>query len=130
MIGEGLELMKLANIGANADIHEKLGKFVEKAQDLQAKVEALEEQNKELREQLRFRGIVERINGCSYVVGEQEPICPRCAEVDRRPVHFVTTRHEKMGHLVVCPQCKTQAVYQRRRAESERLLAQSDASRQ
>ena len=47
MIGDGLELMKLANMGANADVHEKLGKFVEKAQELQTKVEALEEANKE-----------------------------------------------------------------------------------
>ena len=108
IIGDGIEIMKLANMGANADVHEKLGKFVEKAQELQAKIETLEEANKQLNERLRFNGTVVRVGGHVYVDGDDEPICSRCADVDNRPVHLTSHRDSKMGQIVMCPQCKSQ----------------------
>jgi len=109
IIGEGVEIMKLVNIGANADLYGKLAKFIEEAQELNAKVEKLEEANRELREQLRFKGTIVRIAGYAYVEGDDEPICSRCADVDNRPVHVTIQRHEKMGLLAMCPQCKSQS---------------------
>jgi hypothetical protein len=124
MIADGLELVKLANIGANAEIHEKLGKFVEKAQELQAKVETLEEQNKELREQLLFKGMVVRIGGQVYVNGDDEPICSRCADVDNRPVHLRTHEDPKLGKIVICPHCKGHVSrYLMPRSHIEKLVA-------
>lgn len=109
MIGDGVEIMKLVNIGANADLYGKLAKYVDEAQELKSKVEKLEEANKELREQLRFKGTVVRVAGFAYVDGDDEPICSRCADVDNRPVHVTIQRHEKMGFLAMCPQCKAQS---------------------
>lgn len=106
MIGDGVEIMKLVNIGANADLYGKLAKYVDEAQELKAKVEKLEEANKQLREQLRFKGTVVRVGGCVYVEGDDEPICSRCADVDNRPVHIAVQRHEKFRFLAMCPQCK------------------------
>lgn len=97
MISDGFELLKLANIGANADLHGKLGKFVEKAQELQARVEALEELNKDLKDQLRFKGTFVRLAGQVYVDGDDEPLCSRCADVDNRPVHLREHHDPKNG---------------------------------
>ena len=63
MISDGLEVMKLANV-ANADLYEKLAKYVEKAQELQAKVESLEAANKDLQERLRFKGRIVEMHVC------------------------------------------------------------------
>jgi hypothetical protein len=121
MISDGLEVMKLANVAANADLYEKLAKFVEKAQELQAKVESLEASNKELQEQLRFKGRIIRIWKCTYVDGDEEPICQRCAEVDGIPVHFIESRVGSLGDRFFCPQCKTRSGNQFPRSQAERL---------
>jgi FtsZ-binding cell division protein ZapB len=84
VIGDGIEIMKLVNMGANAELYSKMAKFVEEAQELKAKVEALEEANKSLTEQLRFKGTLSRVEGFVYADGDDEPLCARCAEVDNR----------------------------------------------
>ena len=109
ILGDGIEVMKLANIAANAELYGKLATFVEKAQELQAKVETLEEANKELRQQLHFKGQFVRVAGWVYVDGDDEPMCSRCADVDNRPVHLTIHRDVKMGQIVICPQCKSQS---------------------
>ncbi|NYF80564.1 hypothetical protein [Granulicella arctica] len=95
--------MKLLNMGANADVHEKLGKFIDRANDLQAKVEELEEANKQLADQLRFKGRLLRVGGLLFAVGDDEALCARCAEVDRKLVHLLP---QAMA-FPACPQCKT-----------------------
>jgi hypothetical protein len=74
IIGDGLEILKLVNIGANAELYGKLAKFVEETQELKAKVEALEETNRDLIEQLRFKGNIVRVQGNVYVDGDDERI--------------------------------------------------------
>jgi hypothetical protein len=109
IIGDGLEILKLVNMGANAELYGKMAKFVEETQELKAKVEALEEANRDLNEQLRFKGSIVRVQGNVYVDGDDEPICSRCADVDHRPVHITHHRDMKMGTLAMCPQCKVQS---------------------
>jgi len=121
MISEGLEVMKLANVAANADLYEKLAKYVEKAQELQAKVESLEGLNKELQERLRFKGKIVRVWQCTYVDGDEEPICQRCAEVDGIPVHFIESKVGNLGDRFFCPQCKTKSGHQVPRLKAEHL---------
>jgi hypothetical protein len=127
MISDGLEVMKLANV-ANADLYEKLAKYVEKAQELQAKVESLEAANKDLQERLRFKGRIVRVWKCTYVDGEEEPICQRCAEVDGIPVHFIESKVGSLGERFFCPQCKTKSGHQTSRSKAEqRALEHTDA---
>jgi FtsZ-binding cell division protein ZapB len=109
IIGDGIEVMKLVSMGANAELYGKLAKFVEEAQELNAKVEQLEESNKHLREQLKFKGTIVRISGNVYIDGDDEPIWSRCADVDHRPVHIAYHRDAKMGLMAMCPQCKSQS---------------------
>jgi hypothetical protein len=113
IISDGLEIMKLVNMGASADVHERLGKFVDKAQELQAKVEALEETNKQLRDQLRFRGSLVRVNSTLFAEGDDEPLCSRCAEVDKKLVHI-----QIVGRMCACcPECETSYAGAQRRSE-------------
>ncbi|WP_047490381.1 hypothetical protein [Terriglobus sp. TAA 43] len=108
LIGDGVELMKLVNVGVNADLYEKLAKYVERSQELQAKLEDLESEVATLKEKLKFKGTVIRRGGVTYVEGDDDPVCSHCAEVDNLPVH-VTQQHTKdFGVKAICPRCKNQ----------------------
>jgi hypothetical protein len=109
IIGDGLEILKLVNMGANAELYGKMAKFVEETQELKVKVDALEEANRDLIDKLRFKGTIVRIQGNVYVDGDDEPICSRCADIDHRPVHISHHRDIKMGLMAMCPQCKVQS---------------------
>jgi len=117
ILSDGLEVIKLANIAANAELHEKLAKYVEHAQELNAKVETLEEANRLLKEQLRFKGVVKRIGSHVFEDGDEYPICSRCADVDHRAVHLMF-QQDRSG---VCPQCKSSQRRFIRRSEVERM---------
>ena len=109
LIGEGVDILKLVNKAQNADLYKQIGEWIEKVLDLQKKNEELTAERNELREQLRFKGTLERIKGHTFVQGDEEEICPRCAEVDAKPVHLfpVHSKHppfQKAG----CPACKTE----------------------
>src|ERR1700758_495225 len=91
-VGDGLEVLKLANVAANAELYEKLAKYVDEAQQLKAKLEELEGSNKALQEQLRYKGAFVRRAGWVYIEGDEEPLCSRCADVDRQPVHLLHQR--------------------------------------
>jgi FtsZ-binding cell division protein ZapB len=113
LIGDGVEVLKLAQIGANADLYEKLGRFVDKAQELQATVEQLREENAQLREQSRFKAALTRIHGITFEEGDDEPICGRCAEVSRRAIHL----NSRPMCSPACPECKTQYPMARLRSQ-------------
>jgi len=65
-----------------------MAKFVEETEELKAKVEKLEDENKALRELLRFKGNLVRVSGSTFLEGDDDPICGRCAEVDNQAVHI------------------------------------------
>jgi hypothetical protein len=50
---------------------------------------------------------MKRIAGHSYVDGDDEEICSRCAEVDARVVHLLDMNIDGRGMKATCPQCKT-----------------------
>jgi len=106
LIGEGMELLGLFDKAKNAELYKQLGDWIDKVRILQVENERLLAEQKELREQLRFTGVVERINGHTFVEGDDEEICPRCAEVDRRPVHLIQILTKLTGLRVSCPSCK------------------------
>ena len=75
--------------------------------DLQKENDKYERQIAELQEQLRFKGTVYRHAGHTFVEGDDEEICSRCAEVDRRSVHLMTMNLNGKGLRPTCPECKT-----------------------
>ncbi len=107
IIGEGIDLLKLVDKGRNADLYKQLGEWIDKVTELQKANELLSGENVKLREQLRFKGAVTRIAGRSYVDGDDEEICSRCAEVDHVPVHLLDMVIDDRGRRATCPHCKT-----------------------
>ena len=84
LIGEGMELLGLFDKAKNADLYKQLGDWIDKVRVLQIENEHLLTERKELKEQLRFKGVLERINGHTFVQGDDEEICPSCAAVTMR----------------------------------------------
>jgi hypothetical protein len=118
VISDGFEVAKLINKGMNVEAYEKMGKFIDEIQDLYAQREMLQEENKELKRQLEFGGKFVRISRCTYVEGDNEPVCSRCAEVDRKPVHLTQQMTPKMGPQYVCPECKSTTTHYRFRRDA------------
>jgi len=56
---------------------------------------------------LKLKNSVVRIHGHSYVEGDNEEICSRCAEVDFRIVHLLDMNIDGRGMRATCPQCKS-----------------------
>jgi phage FluMu protein Com len=107
LIGEGMELLGLFDKAKNADIYKQLGDWIEKVRVLQIENDRLLGALKETKDQLRFKGILERIKGRTFVQGDDEQICPRCAEVDKLPVHLMVLPYPKPPYFrATCPACK------------------------
>jgi hypothetical protein len=121
IVGDGVELLRLVNVGVNSDLYSKLATWIDKVAALQTEVEKLQESNKSLREQLQFRGTVIRVGPCAYVDGDDEPICMHCADVDNFPVHIWEQYVPGRGLTPVCPRCKNHNRYCIKRSRAEQL---------
>ncbi len=106
VIGEGLDLLKLVDKGANADLYKQLGEWIDRVRNLQERVDDLTAKNLQLEERLRFKGKVQKIAGHTYVEGDDEEMCPRCAR-DFLAVPLLDTDLDGRGRKATCPQCKT-----------------------
>lgn len=112
LIGDGLELLGLLDKARNADLYKQLGDYIDKVREQQIENEKLHTEVRELKEQLRFKGTIERINGHVFVQGDDEEICPRCAESDNKPVHLMRLMNTKSGAVRTrCPQCNIELQY-------------------
>lgn len=106
ILGDGMEILGLINKAQNADLYRQVGEWIDKVTELQKQNDEMLSELRELREKLRFKGIVERINGHVFVQGDQEEICPRCAEVDFRPIHLIPHRSKFPPYQKArCPSC-------------------------
>jgi len=107
IIGEGLEILGLIDKAKNADVYRQLGDYIDKVREQQVENDKLHTEIRTLKEQLRFKGSIERVNGHTFVQSDDEEICPRCAEVDRTLVHLIRV-HSKLPPYVKagCPDCK------------------------
>jgi hypothetical protein len=112
LIGDGIEIMNLIDKAKNADLFKQLGEWIDKVLKLQGQVDELTTERNTLKEYLRFKAALERINGHTFVEGDDEELCPRCAEVDLRPVHLMPFDWVKPPFMkTVCPACQTQMWY-------------------
>ncbi len=108
ILGEGLEILGLIDKAKNADVYRQLGDYIDKVRALQLENEHLGERLREAERRLEFTGKIERIKGHVFVEGDDEELCPRCAEVDRRPVHLMVLRVPQVGSRLACPECDLQ----------------------
>ena len=102
LIGEGMELLGLFDKAKNADLYKQLVDWIDKVRILQIENDRLLTEQRELTEQLRFKGVLERINGHTFVQGDNEEICPRCAAIDGKPIYIM---QKSRGVPATCPQC-------------------------
>ena len=108
IISEGVDLLKLVNKAQNVDLYIQLGNWIDKVADLQQEKEQLKTERDDLREKLRVKAALERIKGHVFIEGDDEEICPRCAEVDLRIVHLMSITPQKGGWpKATGPHCKT-----------------------
>ena len=108
VVTEGVDLLKLVNKAQNADLYRELTGWIDKVRDLQRENDQLSSERKGLQEKLRVKEAIERINGHVFIQGDDEEVCPRCAEVDRRIVHLLPRVPQKSGWpMATCPECKT-----------------------
>jgi hypothetical protein len=63
IIGQGWELLKLVDKARSAELYKQLGEWIDKVTDLQRENETLREERDALKEQVRFKGVLERIKG-------------------------------------------------------------------
>ena len=107
LFGDGLELLKLVDKGRNSPLYLELGKWIDKVGELQKENATLNEENARFREQIRFRGLMERIRGHVFVEGDDEERCPRCAEADLKLIHLVPIHSKHAPYQkAACPSCK------------------------
>jgi hypothetical protein len=108
LFGDGLELLKLVDKGRNASLYKELGEWIDKVADLQKERDDLKAEVTGLREQVRFKASVERVDGHTFVKGDDEEICPSCVAVSGRAVHLEPMRSELPPYVkATCPACKT-----------------------
>jgi hypothetical protein len=107
VISEGVDLLKLVNKAQNADLYKELGEWIDKVTELQKENEELRTERNQLREQVRFKAVLERVNGHTFVQGDNEEICPSCAAVESRLVYLQRLPSKRPpGVKATCPACK------------------------
>ena len=89
LIGEGMEILSLINKAQNAELYKQIGEWIDKVEKLQLRVDQLSDENKVLKEEVRFKGILERINGHTFLQGDYDEICPGCAEANLKKIHLI-----------------------------------------
>ena len=77
--------------------------------EMQKLVSELETKLKQLSDQKEFVSRLKRQNSFYFADGDPDPFCPRCVEVNWRPVHLVkTTKLEMRLRIWACPECKNE----------------------
>ena len=114
LIGEGLDILKLVDKARNADLYKQIGEWIDKVQELQRQNDELTTERNRLCEQARFKGVLERIKGHTFVQGDDEEICPLCAEDRSVPIHLIP-HHSRLppGQKAFCPKCNTEFLHNR-----------------
>jgi phage FluMu protein Com len=114
LFGDGLELLKLVDKGHNAPLYSQLGEWIDKVAALQQEIEALTAENAALREEIRFKGTLVRVDGHTFINGDDEEICPRCAEANSKAIHLISQHSQRPPYQkAACPECKVEFLHNR-----------------
>ena len=112
IVSEGVDLLRLANKVQNADLYKQLAEWIDKVTELQRENDGLREERNELSEQLRLKGTLQRINGHVFVEGDDEEICPRCAESELKLIHLIPHRSSRPPYQRAwCPKCEIEFLH-------------------
>ena len=110
VIGEGVDLLKLVDKGAHADLYKQLGEWIDKVGDLQKEDDGLHAKERATGEQIvsSFKGSFQRIGSHTYVEGDEE----EKFVLDARKLIFdqfisSSMNIDRQGRRATCPQCKT-----------------------
>ncbi len=68
--------------------------------------DTLNSENASLREQLRFRTVITRINGHTYIDGDDAEMCANCLAVRSVAVPLQDMNLDRQGRKATCPNCK------------------------
>ena len=112
IIGEGLEILGLIDKAKNADVYRQLGDYIDKVREQQIENDRLQAEVRDLKEKLRFKGTLERLKGHTFAQGDDEELCPRCAEADFTPIHLIP-QHSKLPPFqkAYCPKCRIEFMH-------------------
>jgi hypothetical protein len=107
VLNDGLELLEVMRKGLSAAQDKEIGDLITEIRHVQTERDSLAVRVLDLSEQLRFKGRVEYIAGATFVEGFDQEICPRCADVEHKPVRLQDMTVDGRGMKATCPQCKT-----------------------
>jgi hypothetical protein len=79
----------------------------ERIEALQQENSSLAAENAVLHDKINVKDSVQRIHGRTYINGNDEEICSRCADVDFRAVRLLDMNIDGRGLKATCPHCKT-----------------------
>lgn len=113
----GMQMQSAASYSDEINAVKRLAEATPKAATLGApnvnEISALQQQNSSLsadiarlREELTFKGKIHRINGHTYVDGDDAEMCSRCAAVEFLAVPLQDMNLDGRGRRATCPQCK------------------------
>lgn len=65
-----------------------------------------------LKDHSAFVATLRRANGAYVAPDDPDPFCPRCIEVNTRPIHLINTNTLRLRIWVwACPECKTEVAW-------------------
>ena len=94
----------LVKQSTDSELKERIAEVFNDILDLKAKILDLDSENRDLREQLRQKALVERDSATEgfYKQGEVDPLCPRCFQTTGSPTYLQLQRSDGSGWCVVC----------------------------
>jgi hypothetical protein len=103
--GEIDALVRQAQAIPNAHLPE-VAALEQTVASLKRENDTLNNENASLREQLRFRAAITRINGHTYIDGDDAEMCANCLAVRSVAVPLQDMNLDRQGRKATCPNCK------------------------
>lgn len=108
------DVVKLAKTVGNADLYHKLNAVQTDFLKLSEKARELQEENDQLREQLRQKDRMDELlakrthRNNAYWIEDEGPYCTHCWDVKGQIVRMIAHAHAGVAE---CPACKTEVTY-------------------
>lgn len=113
MIPKYGEIVDLIKKGSTLEAQEKIMELREAVVALEEDNSNLRRQVRELEEKLSFQESLRFESPFYYAQDDSVPYCPRCWEVDRKAVHLPPPSQVMAGTRYDCVECKTMYIHPR-----------------